>query len=112
MIKDKVLNILQKMFPDREHFSSHEIQVATSVYLAMTSKGEKAQELPTRFVEVGELFKVKGKRYRCVLRSKIGAASDACRGCAFVGGTCPPFLQCSSFDRKDKKNVWFEEVIW
>lgn len=75
--------------------------------------------LPTRFVPVGKTIKRYGNTFRCVLRppAEMLSPQDACRGCWFcrthrdynLVSNCSA-IQCSSFDRKDGKNVWFQLV--
>lgn len=111
MVKEKIELLLRKIYPDRDNFSDAEVQLAMDVYAALKYTDGRTAELPTRFVPMGGIIRVKGRHYKCVRRPNLAIACEACSGCAFSGGTCPEFLQCSSFDRMDKKNVWFEEVI-
>ena len=75
--------------------------------------------LPTRFVPVGKTIVRYGKEFRCVLRPPVETLSptEACKGCWFAKthrddrlvSNCTA-IQCSSWDRKDGKNVWFQLV--
>lgn len=70
---------------------------------------------PTRFVPIGHEFVRYGRRLLCVERPKdTWPPLRACKGCFFrrseardgVIINCKD-IQCSSFDRRDRKNVWF-----
>lgn len=73
-------------------------------------KCEKLLRKPYLYVGVGRKFTYKGKTYKCVIRPEVPAPYLACSGCAFRGCSCPPRLQCSKYDRRDKRFVWFEIV--
>ena len=73
-------------------------------------------KLPGRFVPVGGVLSRYGRSFRCVSRPPVASMSpqDACRGCWFARThrderltTNCYAVQCSSFDRKDGRNVWF-----
>ena len=70
-------------------------------------KNEKLLRRPSLYVPIGGEVVVAGVRYRCVQRPVVEPI-DACSGCAFRGGHCPPTLQCSKFVRRDGRFVWFE----
>ncbi len=72
-------------------------------------KNQKLLRKPILYVAVGDIVVIAGRRYRCIARPDVDPAL-ACSGCAFRGCSCPPRLQCSKFDRRDKRFVWFEEV--
>lgn len=75
-------------------------------------KGAKAMKLPTMFIPVGGKGVYGGKEYECIVRrDSMLPVSRTCEGCAFVSGNCPPLWQCSKFDRRDRRNVWFREVV-
>lgn len=74
------------------------------------SKSGRSSSLPTRDVPVGQTFIHCGREYRVIRRGVIDRVRDACVGCAFAVGTCPPSVACSAFDRADERNVWFEEI--
>ena len=101
--------LLRRFKPGVESYTEADYAWAREVLSIAYGKVDKASSLPQRFVAVGEDVVVKGRTYRCVLREEVHW-SDCCRGCAFQGCDCPPFLQCSKFDRRDGLNVWFEEV--
>lgn len=63
--------------------------------------------LPYRTVAVGSVVRVGGSEYDVVLRPAGLPPREACRGCSFRMGTCPPPLACSGFDRYDGNFVWF-----
>jgi hypothetical protein len=60
---------------------------------------------------VGEEFESNGVLLRCIERPRVECVQDACSGCYFSVNylTCPK-SQCSSFGRRDGRNVWFVEV--
>jgi hypothetical protein len=62
------------------------------------------------YVPIGKTVTIAGHSYKCVLRGEVIAPYLACRGCDFRGGVCPPRIQCSKFDRRDKHFVWFIRV--
>ena len=101
--------ILRRIYPEKGAFSESEWQLAREILMIADGKTEKASSLPRRFVMLGDVLEFRGRRYRCVLRDEVHWI-DCCRGCAFQGGDCPSFLQCSKFDRQDGRNVWFEEI--
>ena len=75
-----------------------------------------ARGLPTRFVPVGKTIIRYGKEFRCVLRPPVEQLTpqEACRGCWFarthrddrLTSNCTA-IQCTRWDRKDGRNVWF-----
>ena len=77
----------------------------------MNSKKEFYVPLPSIFVPVGRRIEVGSHTYRCVEADRSVLPCDACRGCSFARNrrNCNK-MQCSSFDRKDGRFVWFEEV--
>ena len=108
---DKVEVILRRAFPERDVFSSEEMQFATLVLAASLIGDSRSSALPTRFVPVGGEVSVGGIRYKCVARTDESCPAAACWGCDISrkGRWCQD-LQCGSFDRRDKRNVWFVEV--
>ena len=62
------------------------------------------------FIPVGGEFVSRGIRYRCIVRPVVTAPRNACLGCAFSGGHCPPRLQCTKSERRDDCFVWFIRV--
>lgn len=101
--------ILRRLCPEKKAFTEDDYRFAREILSIAGGKIDKASGLPQRFVAIGETVYVKGRAYRCIARDEVHW-TDCCQGCAFVGTDCPPFLQCSRYDRKDKKNVWFEEI--
>lgn len=69
-------------------------------------KSNKSLRIPNVFIPVGGTVVIAGIEYRCVKRPDVHWR-DACSGCAFVGGSCPPKLQCTKFTRRDGLFVWF-----
>lgn len=106
--------ILHRIYADRDSFSAEELAFVggvVSAYNEERAARAKAVALPTRFVAVGDMVMVAGHSMRCVRRpSDVWPPSEACKGCSlsrlYLG--CGD-LQCSLFDRRDKKNVWFVE---
>ena len=72
-------------------------------------KGDQPFHYANVFVPIGETIVLRGKKYRCIRRPNV-IPRNACLGCAFFGGHCPPRLQCTRSERSDGKFVWFEEV--
>jgi len=103
--EDRILSLL---YPGREDWDSAERELARRIVSVVDGKTEKAAGLPTKFVELGGVAVVRGRRYRCVVRPRLHW-TDCCSGCAFSGTDCPPFLQCGRHDRRDGLDVWFEE---
>lgn len=108
---ERIENILRRAFPERDAFTEEERSFAAKVYAASLSGGGRSSLLPTRFVGVGDEVEVGGIRYRCVLRNDESCPAAACWGCDISrkGRWCQD-LQCSVFDRRDRRNVWFVEV--
>lgn len=106
--------ILRRLYPDRGEFSEGElsyVDAVLSAYAGERLSSERASALPLRYVEVGGAVSVSGYRLRCVERPRcLWPPSEACSGCAlsrlYLG--CAG-LQCSSFDRRDGRNVWYVE---
>ena len=101
--------LLKKLYPGKDDFSNEEYSLANDILAIADGKTLKASALPQRFVPLGDVISIRGERYRCVAREDVGWV-DCCLGCAFIGCDCPASLQCSKFDRKDGKNVWFQKV--
>ena len=70
-------------------------------------------KLPKEFIPVGAYVDCGGFRYRCIERPPVCGMlpEDACSGCDISRKyrSCGS-LQCSRFDRKDGRNVWFVEA--
>ena len=100
--------LLRALMPSKDVFTREDYEYARSLLARADGKSGKASSLPSQFVRLGGTVRYKGRDYRCVLRDDV-TWSECCRGCAFAGADCPPALQCSSFDRRDGLNVWFQE---
>lgn len=82
----------------------------------MASKGiVRGGKLPQRFIPVGGELERCGRVFVCVERHSVALPKDACFGCWFAKthrdkliSNCSA-LQCSRFDRKDGRDVWFVE---
>lgn len=103
--EDRLLRVLM---PGKEDFSAEDYAFARVLLSEADGKSGKASSLPSMFVPLGGTVRYKGRVYRCVVREEVTWA-ECCRGCAFCGCDCPPALQCSSFDRRDGRNVWYQE---
>ena len=101
--------ILRMLRPGEVAFSEEELSFVREVLSVADGKSDKASSLPSRFVPIGGLIDIRGRVYRCVIRSDVHWV-DCCSGCSLRGVDCPSFLQCSKFDRRDGMNVWFREV--
>lgn len=106
--------VLRRLYKDRDVFTADEVarvEAVIDAYNEEKSLRGKKYALPTRFVAVGEEVVVSGKRFVCRVAARVSVPSDACSGCSlsklYLG--CGD-LQCSPFDRKDGKFVWFGEV--
>lgn len=85
--------------------------VAETEVIECRRRPSRAEDLPTRFVPVGGRVRMGGVEYECVEAGAETCPSAACSGCDFSreGRGCWS-LQCSPFDRRDGKFVWFREV--
>ena len=73
--------------------------------------------LPTKFIPIGGVLERCGRKFVVVPRAHIStlAVADACRGCFFAKcdsslSNCNT-LQCSVWDRADKRDVWFVPMM-
>ena len=103
----KVDRILRKMYPGRESFTDEERKLAEAALYVANSDAPKSR-MPRKDIAVGGMVMKNGIRYRCVLRPEILSPADACGGCGLKDRPCSG-LRCSSFDRTDGLNVWFQE---
>lgn len=108
-----VMQILRDRFPGRESFTDAEVEFASSL-LCDAPSPEKSRITPiTKYVPVGDVLVRYGRSLRCVARPHRGLAcvpGDACNGCFFsLAGRYCDDIQCSSWDRRDGRNVWFQE---
>ena len=100
--------ILRFKYPDRTEFSEEEVREVRRLLSAEDYKDESAGRLPTRFVCVGDVVTIFGRRYRCVLASR-DILTDPCLGCDLRDLACSSKVpQCSPFDRRDHKRVWYK----
>ena len=90
-------------------YSAEETATARRVFEAVVSCAPRDSRLPSIFVPIGGHYVYGGVRYKCVARPRDIRVRDCCKGCSFskLKGPCPVALQCSKFDRRDKKFVWF-----
>ena len=93
-----------------------EIMINFASMLTQEKPPRVERKLPSRFIPVGKTITRYGQTFRCVLRelSPDSPPNEACRGCWFARthrderliANCNA-IQCSSWDRRDGKNVWF-----
>lgn len=103
-----IRSVLRVMYPGRDVYSDEEIAIAGSVIAVISGRSSRSSRLPSVYVPVGGIYEYGGFRYRCVVRPGV-VPRDCCVGCAFSapGVACPSALQCSKFDRRDGRFVWF-----
>lgn len=102
--------ILRFKFPDRTDFSDAEIREVRRLLSKEDEKDESAARLPSRFVEIGRVVPINGRPYRCVEASR-NILTDPCLGCDLREMNCTSKVpQCSPFDRRDRRRVWFKKV--
>lgn len=100
--------ILRFKYPDRTEFTDEELKEARRILLYDDEKGDDASRLPTRFVPIGASCNYNGKFYRCIEVPR-NLQSDPCSGCDIRSENCNSKTpQCSPFDRRDHKRVWFK----
>ncbi len=104
----KIDRVLRKAFPGRDVFTEEEIRLAKAALYVANSDAPKSR-MPRTDVPIGGYVNKGGRRYRCVIRGEVISPADACIGCALCDRPCSG-LRCSSFDRSDGLNVWFEEA--
>ena len=104
--------ILRFKWPDRTEFTEEEIREVRRLLSADEYKDESAGRLPTRFVPVGQMTNIFGRLYRCVEADRR-ILTDPCLGCDLREVACSSKVpQCSPFDRRDHKRVWFRLVTF
>ena len=66
---------------------------------------------PTIYYGIGDEFRSHSLTIRCIERGEVKYPRDVCRGCVYMRRywDCTR-LKCSKADRRDGKDVWFEEV--
>lgn len=108
---EKALTYLKRLYPERIAFTEEEKEFASGLLRVFLMKDDCQCQMPTRFVPVGEVCVHGAVKYCCVKRPKVVVAGSACDGCDIARKYrgCGN-LQCSSYDRKDRENVWFVEV--
>jgi len=106
-----ITTVLKEMYPGRDSYTDEEVALARRAMLAALRMAPRSMRLPSIFVPIGGEYVYGGLKYRCVKRPNVHHR-DCCLGCAFnaLKGPCPPAIQCSSFDRRDRTFVWFERV--
>ena len=82
----------------------------------MGKGNSQSGRLPKRFIPIGGEVERYGNTFVCVEAPPVETLQpyEACRGCWFartrrddgLAASCAA-LQCSKFDRKDGRNVWF-----
>lgn len=104
----KADRILREVFPGREEFTDDERRLVERVITAVNNDAPRSRA-PRTDLPIGHEFDVEGVRLRVVRRTRVDEPKDACMGCWFKnhGRSCYG-LRCSSFDRGDRTNVWFE----
>lgn len=105
--------ILAERFPGRDSFTLEEISIAEGLLTDGVSPGKRRVTPRVRFIPVGGVLSRYGRELRCVVRPRGGLPCDACSGCFFSmsdsGQSYCDDIQCSSWDRRDGLNVWFQE---
>ncbi len=102
--------ILRFKWPGRTEFTAEEVREVRRLLSRDEEKDESAARLPSKFVEIGRVVPVNGVLYRCVEASR-NILTDPCLGCDLREMNCTSKVpQCSPFDRRDRKRVWFRKV--
>ena len=102
--------VLHFKYPDRTEFTQEEILEVRRLLSKDGEKDESSVRLPSKFVPIGGRVQILGKWYRCVEADKH-LLTDPCRGCDLASENCSFRVpQCSPFDRRDHKRVWFKLV--
>lgn len=106
------MRALRKVFPTREVFTEEEIRLAKAVAEAVHENMTHSRLPKKKYHSLYSVFMVDHVRLKVVPRGPVMAPKDACMGCYFKSGKNNPCssICCSSFDREDKRNVWFVEV--
>lgn len=104
----KIDRVLRKAFPERDVFTDEEVRLAKAALYVANSDAPKSR-MPRTDIEVGGYVNKGGRRYVCIERGEVISPADACMGCALRDRPCSG-LRCSSFDRRDGRNVWFAEA--
>ena len=94
----------------RAVFSQEEILEVRRLLSKDGDKDESSSRLPSKFIPVGDRVLILGKLYKCVEADRH-ILTDPCLGCDLASENCSFRVpQCSPFDRRDKKRVWFKLV--
>ena len=102
--------ILRFKYPERTDFTEDEIREVRRLLSREDEKDESAGRLPTRYVMVGQVTSIFGRLFRCV-EADHDILTDPCYGCDLREFNCSSKVpQCSPFDRRDRKRVWFKRV--
>ena len=102
--------ILRYKWPERTEFSPEEFREVRRLLSKDGEKDESAARLPSKFVSVGSVVTINGVSYRCVEASR-SMLTDPCLGCDLRDVNCTSKVpQCSPFDRRDRRRVWFKRV--
>ena len=94
----------------RTEFTREEILEVRRLLSKDGDKDESSVRLPSKFVPVGSRVNIFGKDYVCVEADRC-LQCDPCCGCDLSSENCSFRVpQCSPFDRRDKKRVWFKLI--
>lgn len=106
-----IKSVLHEMYPGRDTYTEAELLAARRVMDASVMRTDRSSRLPSVYVPVGGEYVYGGIKYRCIVRPNV-SPRDCCRGCDFrcLRYPCPAALQCSKFDRRDGRFVWFVRV--
>lgn len=108
---EKAEIILREAYPEKASFSETELDLVRRIMPLCVASKPKKSRIPRTEVPIGEIVKKGGIAYRCIKADVSGSAGEACSGCDFSRKSRNCYgLRCSSFDRSDKKFVWFVEV--
>ena len=104
------VRILRYKFPDRTEFTDAEYLEVRRLLSKDGDKDESSVRLPQKFVRIGDVVSIFGSDYSCVEASR-DILTDPCYGCDLARFNCTSKVpQCSPFDRRDRKRVWFKLV--
>lgn len=106
-----IKSVLKELYPGKEVYSEEEMSSARRIMDASVMRTGRSSRLPSVYIPVGGEYVYGGIRYKCVIRPSV-APRDCCSGCDFrcLKYPCPAALQCSKFDRRDGRFVWFVRV--
>ena len=102
--------VLRYKYPDRDTFTDAELLEVRRLLSKDGEKDESSIRLSSKFVKVGGMVPILGRLYKCVEADK-DLQCDPCRGCDLASENCSFRMpQCSPFDRRDHKRVWFKLI--